>query len=55
MMRQTLELRMQRHAENATMSPEDRKEFGITDSLIRFSVGIENVADIIEDLERALG
>ncbi len=40
---------------HAAMSPEDREEFGITDSLIRFSVGIENVEDILEDLEQALG
>ena len=40
---------------HAAMSPEDRQEFGITDSLIRFSVGIENVEDIIADLEQALG
>lgn len=39
---------------HAAMSPEDRKEFGITESLIRFSVGIENVNDIIEDLDQAL-
>lgn len=31
-----------------------RIEFGITDGLIRLSVGIENVADIIADLEQAL-
>ena len=39
---------------HAAVSPEDRVEFGITDALIRFSVGIENVEDIIEDLEQAL-
>ncbi|MBL4655671.1 MAG: aminotransferase class I/II-fold pyridoxal phosphate-dependent enzyme [Bacteroidia bacterium] len=33
---------------------EIREEHGITDSLIRLSVGIENVNDIIEDLEQAL-
>lgn len=31
-----------------------RIEFGITDGLIRLSVGIENVADIINDLAQAL-
>lgn len=30
-------------------------EAGVAPDLIRFSVGIENVADIIEDLEQALG
>ena len=36
------------------MSPEDRKALGITDGLIRMSVGIEATEDIIEDLEHAL-
>ena len=40
---------------HAAMSPEDRMEFGITDSLIRFSVGIENIEDVLEDLDQALG
>ncbi|MBK9299072.1 MAG: PLP-dependent transferase [Bacteroidetes bacterium] len=31
-----------------------RIKSGITDGLIRMSVGIENVADIISDLENAL-
>ena len=39
---------------HAAMSPEDRLEFGVTDSLIRFSVGIENIGDVIADLEQAL-
>jgi len=34
---------------------EKRLEFGITDGLIRMSVGIENVADILSDLEQAIG
>ncbi|OSZ82004.1 cystathionine gamma-synthase [Chitinophagaceae bacterium IBVUCB1] len=33
---------------------EDRERFGITDGLIRMSVGIENVEDIINDLKQAL-
>ncbi len=33
---------------------EERIQFGITDGLIRMSVGIENVADILNDLEQAL-
>lgn len=32
----------------------DRVRYGITDGLIRMSVGIENIEDIIEDLEQAL-
>jgi cystathionine beta-lyase/cystathionine gamma-synthase len=43
----------------ATMShasmPKDYKEkVGITDKLIRLSVGLENVDDLTEDLEQAL-
>ena len=34
---------------------EKREQYGITDGLIRMSVGIENVQDIIMDLEQALG
>jgi methionine-gamma-lyase len=33
---------------------EERMLYGITDGLIRMSVGIENVADILTDLEQAL-
>ncbi len=36
------------------LAPAQRKEFGITDGLIRISVGIENVDDIIADIEQAL-
>jgi len=39
---------------HAKLSPEDRLEFGLTDSLIRFSVGIENIEDVIADLDQAL-
>jgi cystathionine beta-lyase/cystathionine gamma-synthase len=31
-----------------------RQEMGLTDSLVRLSCGIEDVADLIADLERAL-
>ena len=35
--------------------PEDiRKKVGITDGLIRLSIGIENIDDILADLERAI-
>ena len=33
---------------------EKREQYGISDGLIRMSVGIENVQDIITDLEQAL-
>jgi len=36
------------------MSPEDRQKMGISDSLIRLSVGIEATEDIIEDFDQAL-
>lgn len=39
---------------HAKVSQEDKQKAGITDDLIRFSVGIEDVADIIEDLEQGL-
>ena len=34
--------------------PEQREKLGITDNLLRVSVGIENAADLTADLERAL-
>ncbi|MEL9990409.1 MAG: cystathionine gamma-synthase family protein [Thermoproteus sp.] len=34
--------------------PEDREELGITEDLIRLSVGLEDVEDLIEDLDQAL-
>jgi methionine-gamma-lyase len=33
---------------------EQREQFGITDGLIRMSIGMENVEDIINDLDTAL-
>ena len=38
---------------HANMSPEARAEAGIKDDLIRLSVGLENVEDIIADFEQA--
>lgn len=37
------------------MSPQERLRVGVTDSLLRLSVGIEHVDDLIEDIARALG
>jgi len=34
---------------------EQREQYGITDGLIRMSVGIENIEDIVSDLQQALG
>jgi methionine-gamma-lyase len=39
---------------HATMGREARKRAGITDGLVRISVGIENADDIIADLQQAL-
>lgn len=36
------------------LSPEERKAAGIEDTLLRLSVGIEDVNDLMEDLDRAL-
>lgn len=38
---------------HASVPKKVREEIGLTDNLIRLSVGIENVEDLIEDLERA--
>jgi cystathionine gamma-synthase len=39
---------------HASMTPEARKRAGITDSVIRLSIGIEDPADLIGDLAEAL-
>lgn len=39
---------------HASVSHEDRLAAGITDGLVRYSVGIENVEDIIADLNQAM-
>jgi cystathionine beta-lyase/cystathionine gamma-synthase len=36
------------------MLPEDRKRLGITDGLIRVSIGIESTEDLLEDFSKAL-
>ena len=36
------------------MSDEQLKEAGISSDLIRMSVGIENIADILDDIAQAL-
>jgi cystathionine gamma-lyase len=40
---------------HATLTPERRAELKLTDNLVRLSVGIEDVDDLIADLDRALG
>ncbi|UII76054.1 PLP-dependent aspartate aminotransferase family protein [Flagellimonas sp. HMM57] len=39
---------------HALMTPEDREKQGIKDTLIRFSLGIEEMEDLIEDIEQAI-
>ncbi|BFP42885.1 cystathionine gamma-synthase [Flavobacteriaceae bacterium GF1] len=39
---------------HALMNEEDRKAQGIRDGLIRFSVGIEEVEDLMEDIDQAI-
>lgn len=39
---------------HASIPREERLKVGLTDSLIRLSIGIEDVHDLIDDLERAL-
>ena len=39
---------------HASVPAERRLEIGLTDSLVRISVGIEDPADLIEDLKQAL-
>ena len=39
---------------HAEVPPEERKARGLSDGLVRLSVGIEDVDDIIADLDQAL-
>ena len=39
---------------HASVPPERRKEIGLTDSMVRISAGIEDPADLIDDLRQAL-
>ena len=39
---------------HASVPKEEKEKFGLTDSLVRFSVGIEDVEDLIEDVKKAL-
>jgi cystathionine beta-lyase/cystathionine gamma-synthase len=39
---------------HAGMAPKDREKKGISDTLIRMSVGIESTEELIEDFEQAL-
>ena len=39
---------------HAALGEKGRREIGITDGMVRISVGIENVQDIMDDLDQAL-
>jgi cystathionine beta-lyase/cystathionine gamma-synthase len=39
---------------HASIPKEERERIGVTDSLVRFSVGLEDIADLIQDVENAL-
>ncbi len=39
---------------HASMDPQLRQEAGITENIIRLSVGIEHIDDLLEDLDRAI-
>ena len=39
---------------HAALSPEDRQRIGITEGMVRISVGIEDIDDLLTDLDQAL-
>ena len=39
---------------HASVPPEKRAELGITDGLVRVSVGLEEADDLVADLDQAL-
>ena len=39
---------------HASIPKEEREKVGVTDSLIRISVGVEDIEDLIADLDKAL-
>jgi methionine-gamma-lyase len=40
---------------HSDVPPEARLRLGITESLVRLSIGVENPDDLIADIEQALG
>ena len=36
------------------LHPEERARYGISDGLVRISVGLEDLADIVADIQQAL-
>jgi len=39
---------------HASVAREEREQLGISDNLVRLSVGLEDVEDLIADLDQAL-
>ena len=39
---------------HSTYSPEQRAEHGISEGLVRLSVGLEDIADLLADVTQAL-
>jgi methionine-gamma-lyase len=39
---------------HSDVDPEERMEMGITDKMVRLSIGVEHFEDLIADLEQAL-
>ena len=39
---------------NKKLTPEQQKQVGISPGLVRFSVGLEHIDDIIQDIDQAL-
>lgn len=39
---------------HAAIPPEERAKLGISDTLVRLSVGVEDLEDLIRDLDSAL-
>jgi len=42
------------HSSHRSLTPEERGRIGISEGLVRLSVGIEDVEDLIRDLDQAL-
>ena len=40
---------------HSSLTPEVRAEMGVGENMLRISVGLEDVQDLIEDLDAALG
>jgi cystathionine beta-lyase/cystathionine gamma-synthase len=38
----------------ASVPKQERDKMGLTESLVRFSIGIEDIEDLIQDVEQAL-